>query len=89
MKSDIKFRLVILLLLSMIAIFISPAMDLQPTALRALTLANSLFAILALAATILTRLFGRVVPSFAHIVETDCGLLPAPDLVALNCTRLC
>ena len=51
MKSRSKLVIVVLLLLSVATIFISPAVDLQPTALRALQLANLFFAFLALGAT--------------------------------------
>jgi len=88
-KNSIELGAVIMLLLSVIAIFVSPAVDLEPTALRALQLANALFAILALAGTILTGLFSRVVSSFPRVIEPVCALLPAPELVDLNCTRLC
>jgi hypothetical protein len=88
MADRAKLGMAIVLVLSVITIFISPVVDLQPTALRALQLANMLCAVLALAGAVLATLFSRVIP-FATILEPDCGLLPAPDLVDLNCTRLC
>ncbi|MGA8151259.1 MAG: hypothetical protein WB952_09945 [Terriglobales bacterium] len=89
MKDWVKLGMVILLLLSMIAIFISPAVDLEPTALRAANLANLLFALLALAGTVLTARFDVPISPVASTFERECALLPAPDLVDLNCTRLC
>ena len=51
-KSNFRFGLVVLLFLSVMIIFIAPSVDLQPTALRAIQMANMLFAMLALAGTV-------------------------------------
>jgi len=80
--------LAIVLVLSVITIFVSPVTNLQPSALRALQLANMLFAFLALAGVLVVTLFSRVVP-LGIIRERAPGFLPVPDLVDLNCTRLC
>lgn len=79
---------VIILLVSVIAVFMSPAVDLPPTAFRALKLACMLFAFIASAASILAGLFSRVVFWLAN-TEADSSSLPAPNLVDMNCTRLC
>jgi hypothetical protein len=84
-----KFAMVILLLLSVIIIFISPAVDLQPTALRSVQLANMLFAVLALAGTALAACFSGPTLPVAEALEHASALVPAQDLVDLNCTRLC
>lgn len=81
--------MVILLLLSVLTIFISPAVDLQPTALRAVQLANMLFAVLALAGTSLTACLSRPTVRVAGAFEHASPLVPAQDLIDLNCTRLC
>ncbi len=89
MRDLVKLGMVILLLLSLITVFISPAVDLEPTALRAASLANLMFAVLAMAGTALAARLSRAVASAATSFEHDCPLLPALDLVDLNCTRLC
>lgn len=85
----LKFGLVILLLFSVIAVFVSPAVDLEPTALRAAKMANLLFALLALAGTAFTARLRQATAAHATTFEPNYGLLSAPDLVNLNCIRLC
>lgn len=82
-----KLVLVVFLLVSITAIFVSPAVDLEPTALRSLQLLNTLFAVLALAGLGAMRLHASIV--LATIGGVDDFLTPAPDLIDLNCTRLC
>ncbi len=90
MKRRSALGVAILLILSVTAIFISPAIDLQPTALRALQLANMLLALLVLLGTsVLALLF-----TARRSVQTDSGCdcfspPPTSDLVDLNCTRRC
>jgi len=79
---------VILLLLSMVTIFISPAVDLQPTALRALQLANLLLTVLALAGHAVFARWNTSISLVAHPCE-DLRIPPPPDLLKLNCARLC
>jgi hypothetical protein len=87
-KQPAKFAWVILLLLSVIAIFVSPAVDLQPTALRAMQCAGLLFAVLLLARTVIGTRY-RVLPSqIALFVERHFVVSPPLDLLALNCARL-
>ncbi len=85
----VKFAVVILLLLSVITIFVSPAVDLQPTVLRALKLANVLFAVLVLAGNALFARLNVPLGPITTIVECRCGLWPPSDLFELNCTRRC
>ena len=71
-----KSVVVILLLLTVVTIFVSPAVDLQPTALRALQAASLLLAALLLASTVLfahlhlpisqAATFSSTTPSFRH-----------------------
>jgi hypothetical protein len=88
-KDGAKFVVVILLLLSVITIFISPAVDLQPTALRALKLATMLLAFLALAATGVSTHLQVVLRRGTTTAECGCVWVPVPNLVDLNCTRRC
>jgi hypothetical protein len=88
-KSGVKIGAVVLLVLSVLTIFISPAVDLQPTALRALKMANLLFAFLALAGTAFSARLNLPPSRIAATFEIDYALLPPPDFIDLNCTRLC
>ena len=78
-----------MLLLSVLIIFVSPAIGLEPTALRALKMADLLFAAIALAGTIVvTGLSGE----FKHLVASIhffFMLARIANRVDLNCTRLC
>ena len=89
MKDNSKFGVVILLLLSVITIFISPAVDLQPTALRALQLANMVFAMLALAGTTWSARVRVPLNPATTPFACDCVWAPTPALIDLNCVRLC
>lgn len=80
---------VTLLLLSMIAIFVSPAVDLQPTALRAMKCASLLFAALLLAGSAICARLRVPIGSTTSIAERHSVLSPPPDLLELNCVRLC
>jgi hypothetical protein len=89
MRNILKVGLVILLLLSVIAVFISPAADLAPTAMRAVKLANLLFSVLALAGIAVIAHVHRHDVAVSDTCEVDYILRSAPDLVVLNCTLLC
>lgn len=84
-----KVAVIILLLLSVIVIFVSPAVDLQPTALRALKFANVLFAALLLAGTALWAHLRVASEPITPIDKRHSVLSPPPDLLELNCARLC
>ena len=89
MERSLKLGMVILLSLSVIAIFVSPAVDLQPTALRAMKCATLLFAVLLFVGTISCARF-RVLPGRAAVgTERHSGLSSTPDLLKLNCALLC
>ena len=89
MTRGARFRIALLLVLAILTICISPATDLQPTALRSVQVANMLFAALALAGSLTASGFGVVFILFSRIVYRlrACELLE--DLLSLNCTRLC
>ncbi len=89
MENRFKFAVVVLLLLSLMTIFISPAADLQPTALRSLQLANLLFAVLALAGTAVSSQLNESINPIAITSEDDFAWVSTPNLIDLNCTRLC
>jgi ABC-type Mn2+/Zn2+ transport system permease subunit len=85
----IKVVVGIVLLLSVLVIFTAPAVDLEPTALRAMQAASLLFAVLALAGTTIAAMLTPFNPSFGvvfgfHPIETG-----SASLVDLNCVRLC
>ena len=89
MTGATKFRIALVLLLAVIVIFVSPAVNLEPTALRALQVASMLFAALALAGTVLA--YGANL--LARYVDTAFSFHPVlsrtDDIIDLNCTRLC
>jgi uncharacterized membrane protein len=84
-----KVGLVIFVLLVVMIIFISPAVDLEPTALRSIQMANLLFALLALAGITVSANLHPSKSTGAPNVEFSCIWTPKPDLVDLNCVRLC
>lgn len=89
MKRRVEFATVILLLLSVLTVVILPSVDLQPTALRAARLASLVYAVLVLAGAAMAARTTRPIARIAAIFERVYVQLPAPDLIDLNCTRLC
>ncbi|HUA16753.1 MAG TPA: hypothetical protein VMG31_15775 [Verrucomicrobiae bacterium] len=89
MSRRTKLRVAMLLLLVVTAIFASPAVDLQPTALRALQLANLFFAALALAGTACATGFYITVQFFDPPPGWHPTLARTADRLELNCSRLC
>ena len=89
MRTSLRFGLVVVLLLIVTAIFISPAVDLEPTALRAMQMANMLFAMLALAGIAVAAHLHHHVSPTAETLECNRVCIPPADIVDLNCTRLC
>lgn len=84
-----KVAVGILLLLSVLIVFTAPAVDLEPTALRAMQSASLLFAALALAGTTIAAMLIASNPSLGvvfgfHPIETS-----SASLVDLHCVRLC
>jgi hypothetical protein len=89
-RSSVKSVLVILLLLSVITVFASPFVNLEPSALRAMRSADLLLAALALAGTVTFGL--AVIVSWCDSVtgyESPGAEKTAQDLLKLNCARLC
>ena len=83
-----KVAVGIVLLLSVFVVFTAPAVDLEPSALRAMQASSLLFAVLALAGTTIaavttSRSSLGVILGFGPI-ETSTA-----SLVDLNCVRLC
>jgi hypothetical protein len=88
-KDATKVVVGIVLLLSILVVFTAPAVDLEPTALRAMQAASMLFAVLALAGTRIAGTLTAANPYMGaafgvHPIETT-----AASLVDLNCVRLC
>jgi len=78
-----------LILFSVVAVFVSPGVDLEPTAMRAVQAATLAMAALAAAATLLTSMLlasEQFTPSGGAL--HCCSIVP-PDLIAVICTRLC
>lgn len=89
MKGAIKVVVGVVLLLSVLVVFVAPAVDLEPTALRAMQAASLLFAVLALAGTTVAATLTVHNPflgptSGVHRIEATTA-----SLVDLNCVRLC
>ncbi len=89
MKGAIKVVVGVVLLLSVLVVFVAPAVDLEPTALRAMQAASLLFAVLALAGTTVAATLTVHNPflgptSGVHPIGTTTA-----SLVDLNCVRLC
>ena len=89
MRSDAKLGIVIVLVLSVMVVFVSPAVDLEPTALRALKAAKMLFAALVLAGTAIAACLRVSFPSPGIVLEFHPIEASAASLVDLNCARLC
>lgn len=87
MKNPLKLGLVFVLLWSIVAVVVSPAVDLQPTALRAAKFASMIFAIGSLVAAIV---FEHLLAEFWMFPAEQCQReLPPSDFIDLDCTRLC
>jgi hypothetical protein len=80
--------MVTVLLVTVVAVFISPAIDLEPTALRASQAAQALQTALLSAAFVLSSLLCLAAPGFLGPI-CHLRLKIHADLLELNCTRLC
>jgi hypothetical protein len=88
MSASLKI-VVVILLLAVTVVFVSPAVDLEPTALRAAQAASLLFAVLSLAGSfIASNLHTSSLQLVAILTSGSAPFFP-PDLVDLNCNRLC
>lgn len=63
MNSEAKLGIVIVLVLSVMVVFVSPTVDLEPSALRALKAANMVLAALVLAGTAIAAFLSVSFPS--------------------------
>ena len=87
MSTWLKSLLVILLLVAVATVFISPAIDLEPTALRASRAAQAL-QIALLSAALAIR--GLLSPIFVSLTpQAESRGVNHENLLDLNCTRLC
>ena len=89
MRGVARIALIIFLLLSVLTVFVSPNVDLEPTALRAMQFANLLFAVLVLAGSTIAALLPTPFVRIASLTELDISAVAGPDLLDLNCARLC
>ena len=89
MSVSFKVGLVIFVLLTVMIIFISPAVDLEPTALRSIQMANLLFAMLAVAGITISDYLHLSIGAAAPNGEFSCLWTLKSDLVDMNCIRLC
>jgi len=85
MSQRVKVGVTILLLLAVAYIFVMPALDLDPTALRGMRLAILVFASIAAAASILD--VAKPVCDSLAFAPLNCDL-PTSDLTDLTCARL-
>ena len=88
MSASLKI-VVVILLLAVTVVFVSPAVDLEPTALRAAQVASLLLAVLALAGSFIACSLRTSSLHLVAILRADSTPLYATDLVDLNCNRLC
>jgi len=79
----------IVLLLSVLVVFAAPAVDLEPTALRAIQAASLFFAVLALAGTTIAATLIAANPHTAPVFGVHAIETTTASLVDLNCVRLC
>jgi type II secretory pathway pseudopilin PulG len=88
MPSIVKHALVALLLVTIVAVFVAPGIQLEPTALRASRAAQALQMALLSAALAFTALLCFAGPS---LICRGCAssLTAHGDLLDLNCIRLC
>ena len=89
MSDRTRFLVAFLLLLAVLIVFISPAVDLEPSALKALHMATLLFAALALAGTVLALGDQIVLERFVDALAFHSPPHPTESLLDLECSRLC
>lgn len=87
MRSALKHMAVLALVLIVLAVFLAPTIDLEPTALRASRAAQALQAALASAALVFTALLFCAEVCLRQV--SDARFDFNCDLLVLNCTRLC
>jgi hypothetical protein len=83
------FRTTLLVLLAITVVFVSPVVNLQPTALRAAKAAQLLFAALTLAGTASIAGTFFLVQLLDRTTKLHSLPLRSQDLLDLDCSRLC
>jgi len=89
MNRTVRTVLVVALLVLVVSVFISPAVDLEPTALRVLYWIMALFASFALVRVALSGLHAGLPPERIKIVNRSSLFAQSSPLIDLNCARLC
>ena len=89
MRGASKIGVGLFLLFVVLAVCISPFVDLAPTILRSQVLFSLLFAAIAVAGTALVSWTSPVTGGWKCVVSTGDGLFLRSNLLALNCSRLC
>ncbi len=87
-QDSFRVALALITLLSVAAVLISPAVDLQPTAMRASRDAKLAFPALAIAAGVLVSICGETAPA-DRSPHLQSQFTRGPDLFDLTCSRLC
>jgi uncharacterized membrane protein len=88
MSASLKI-VVVILLLAVTVVFVSPAVDLEPTALRAAQAASLLFAVLSVAGSFIASNLHTSSLHLVAILSSESVPFFATDLVDMNCNRLC
>lgn len=89
MTRAMQIGVALALLLLVLTIFVSPAVDLLPSALRASHVVSLLWAVLACAAVVLALYLGPPRRERIRDASKRRLSLEAVRLIDLNCTRLC
>lgn len=89
MSDRARFFVTFLLLLAVLIVFISPAVDLEPSALKALHIATVFFAALALAGTVVAVGDHVVLQWFVEAFAAHSPPVWTESILDLDCSRLC
>jgi hypothetical protein len=89
MTRQVYILIACLILFSVVAVFVSPGVNLEPTAMRAVQAATLAMAALAAAATLLTSMLLASKQFTASDGALHSRIIAPPDLIAVICTRLC
>jgi quinol-cytochrome oxidoreductase complex cytochrome b subunit len=88
-KDLFQIVLVAATVVAILVLFVSPALDLEPSAMRAMRHAHIFFHAFAAAASMLLYLLTKHPEFFGWVSEAHPARQDGPDLFDLNCTRLC
>ncbi len=89
MKDLFQTVLVAATVVAILVLFVSPVLDMEPSAMRAMRHAHIFFHAFAAAASMLLYLLAKHADFFAWAFEVHPARQDGPDLFDLNCTRLC